>query len=212
MEIRTVIFLIGIIILLFWILNFEVVKSKIDDRKYKVVRQNNLDNPQYAADLLAKINRNMLEVIRTLRDKYIRKKSNFPTTTNYRYKNISDDEMTGFITRLLKNYDPDVIRENRPLTTDNTSFVQGKGQDVAFCLRKNINGDYHDDFNLFQFVSMHELTHIGTAGYGHGEEFWKFFRFVLIEATESGLYEPFDYSKKPINYCGLEITHNPYFD
>jgi len=206
METITVIFLVAIIILLFWILNFEVVKSKIDDRKYKIIRQNNLDNPQYAADLLAKINRNMLEVIRVLRDKYIRGSS------ERNYPNISDDEMTGFITRLLKNYDPDVIRENRPLTTDNTSFVQGKGRDVAFCLRKNMNGDYHDDFNLFQFVSMHELTHIGTEGYGHGDEFWKFFRFVLIEAANSGLYEPFDYSKKPINYCGLEITHNPYFD
>lgn len=195
-----------LIILYFWYYQVDIIRSSVDDRKYKVIRQNNLDNPKYAADLLAKINKNLIDTIRVLRDRYIRNRSGRNSC------NIPEDEMTGFITRLLKNYDPDVIRENRPLTTNNTSFVQSKGQDVAFCLRKNMNGDYHDDFNLLQFVSLHELTHIGTAGFGHGDEFWKFFKFVLVEATDAGLYTPKDYSKSPIVYCGLKIDHNPYFD
>lgn len=200
-----------LIIIYFWYYQVDIVRSSVDDRKYKVIRQNNLDNPEYAADLLAKINRNLIETIRVLRDKYIRNRVNRRGGSG-NSDEIPEDEMTGFITRLLKNYDPDVVRENRPLTTENTSFVQNKGQDVAFCLRKNMNGDYHDDFNLLQFVSLHELTHIGTAGYGHGDEFWKFFKFVLVEATDSGLYVPKDYSKNPISYCGLQIDHNPYFD
>ena len=38
------------------------------------------------------------------------------------------------------------------------------------------------------------------------------FRFLLKEAVNIEIYNPVDYSKHPQQYCGMEITDNPYFD
>lgn len=225
-----------IVIILIWNTTDTAV-SKLDHRSYKIVRQNNLDNPEYAALMLSKINKTILQLIEHLRNKYIWNAGgldNAHTTgadmkqtpfadfsflgmTGSWFDQNADPEVTQFgikqfVIRLMNKYNPDSLRENKPISTSQTSFVNGKGRDVAFCLRKNINGDYHRDFGLIQFVALHELTHIGTSGYGHGDEFWNYFKFVITEAKEAGIHIPVDYSKNPTNYCGLNIDYNPYFD
>ena len=35
---------------------------------------------------------------------------------------------------------------------------------------------------------------------------------LLKNAVKIGIYEPVDYKKKPKNYCGMNITDNPYYD
>ena len=62
------------------------------------------------------------------------------------------------------------------------------------------------------FVALHEISHIATKSIGHKQEFWDNFKFILEEAVEIKIYKPVDYKKKPISYCSLNITDNPYFD
>ena len=59
---------------------------------------------------------------------------------------------------------------------------------------------------------MHELAHIATKSVGHTPEFWKNFKFLLIQAKKIDVYEPIDYKNNPQTYCDMKITDNPYFD
>ena len=61
------------------------------------------------------------------------------------------------------------------------------------------------------FVSIHELAHIGTKDIGHTFKFWENFKFLLECARDIKIYTPENYNEFPINYCGLDITHNPLF-
>ena len=61
-------------------------------------------------------------------------------------------------------------------------------------------------------MAIHELAHIMSVTIGHNDEFWDNFKFLLDNAVNIKLYDPVDYKKNPENYCGLEITDNPYYD
>ena len=47
---------------------------------------------------------------------------------------------------------------------------------------------------------------------GHTEEFWQNYKFLLEVAESINVYNPIDYKKNPIRYCGMNISDNPYFD
>ena len=68
------------------------------------------------------------------------------------------------------------------------------------------------DENTLTFVALHELSHIATKSIGHTTEFWENFKFILKEAVKLGHYEPINYKEKPKEYCGMNITDNPYYD
>lgn len=114
--------------------------------------------------------------------------------------------------RLRNNYDSSALKENFPTDLQYTSYVLNKGEEIAFCLHPQGNENVIHDFNLLQFVVLHELAHLATSDHGHSVSFWKTFKFLLQEAARSGLYSPVDYSKKPVVYCGVRVAYNPYFD
>ena len=62
------------------------------------------------------------------------------------------------------------------------------------------------------FVAIHELAHVASEKIGHSNEFWSNFKFLLVNAKEIGIYDPVDYKKKQVNYCGMQISDSPYFD
>ena len=62
------------------------------------------------------------------------------------------------------------------------------------------------------FVAIHELAHIASETVGHNDEFWNNFKFLLDNAVEIKIYSPVDYKKNNIEYCGMKITDNPYYD
>lgn len=68
------------------------------------------------------------------------------------------------------------------------------------------------DINTLTFVAIHELAHLMTESIGHKQEFWKNFKFLIGEAKSVSIYDPVDYKKKPMEYCGMSITDNPYYD
>jgi hypothetical protein len=116
------------------------------------------------------------------------------------------------VKRMVKKFNPQKIKETLP-TSEYTAYSENKGEKLAFCLdkKKNGKGGLIDD-NTLLFVAIHELAHIATKSVGHTDEFWRNFKFLLQEAESMGIYHPEDYKNKPKEYCGMNITDNPYFD
>ena len=110
--------------------------------------------------------------------------------------------------------------KNLKASINNNQILNGlnltinKGEIMAVCLRKkNKEKDFYQ-MDLLLFVLIHELAHIMTISEGHTSEFMQNFKFILKEAASCGLYTPVDYSasNNRVDYCGVMVTHNPYFD
>jgi hypothetical protein len=199
-----IILIIVIITLIFY---FEIYQdkniqvSRVDDRRYKTVKI--FEDQHLAADKLAYINEFIIKLMKYLREKYI-------------YKGRGTPYQQAFVKRLLDGYNPDVIQENNPKGIVNTSYVYNKGEEVAFCLREKKTGQnrIHEN-HILEFVVLHEISHIADLDMSessHKNEFWQIFKFMLMNAKEAGLHDPTDYTRSPMNYCGLEIEYSPYYD
>lgn len=177
--------------------------NPIDGHCYPVVKD--FGNAKEASERLAAINKFCIRVLRHMRQKYIFE-SGSPQSGTPAQRKI-------FVERLLRNYNPDNLVENNPPTTENTSYVDDKGKVFAMCLREKQSGkaNFHSMHEL-EFVALHEMTHLGTQSYEHDAEFWDNFKFLLQETNSSGLHIPADYSANPINYCGLHVDSNPFYD
>lgn len=114
--------------------------------------------------------------------------------------------------QLYKNFNPSKITETLP-TSKLKAYSENKGEKIAFCLNKqNTNNEVLIDENTLTFVALHELSHLMTPSVGHQKEFWDNFKVLLDNAVELKLYDPINYKNSPQNYCGMNITDNPYYD
>jgi hypothetical protein len=165
--------------------------SVVDGRKYSVKKH--FHDHHKASNILARLNAINKKIISHMKDKY---------------ENTPKEDAVEF---LSNNYNGDVLSEHTPATTINTSYVLNKGDLIKLCLRDPTTNELHD-FNTLVFVNLHELSHLLDRNYGHNESFWRGFKTILEEATELGLYTPVDYQKKPVKYCGITITSNPFYD
>ena len=168
--------------------NLTCHKSDLDNKHYCVRHRKDIDA---AVNLLATINNKNKKLI-----SYVKKK--YPEQEN--------------VKRLVERYNPRKLVEINPLS-EHTAYSENKGEKLAFCLtrQKSINSN-KIDVNTLTFVAIHELAHISSKTIGHNEEFWNNFKFLLDNAVEIGIYEPVYYKNKPIEYCGMEINDNPYYD
>lgn len=174
--------------------------TRIDGRCYQVTSNAGFQNLDEAADMLAKINKFLLEFMRHLRKKYLWGKE-------------GTAEQRATVYRIFMNYSPDMLGENNPKDTTNTSYLLGKNREMRFCLREKKSGkNMLHNIEDIKFVALHELSHAGDKETGHGPSFWAVFKFLLIEAKQTNTYVPKDYSQTSMNYCGLDVHHNPYFD
>jgi hypothetical protein len=175
----------------------QTLTSGINGETYKVAR--GFNDPQVAADKLSELHEFMIEFLRYLRKKFIIDGRG----------TLAEQQFVG---RVLNRYYPGTLYENNPTNGEDTSFVINKGDKFAVCLREKgpNSGDIHED-NTLHFVVLHEMSHLGTTTIGHNTEFWTWFSFMLRQAKDSGMYVPRDYSKQPEQYCGMNITSNPYF-
>lgn len=166
------------------------ILSSTDGQRY-CVRARNDKKSQEAVDLLANVAHRCTRLVQHC-------KQTFPK-----------DEA---VQRLARNFHPEVICETLP-TSELTAYSENKGEKIAFCLTKQKHrGKKWIDPNTLMFVAIHELAHVMSAGEGHQQEFWKNFKFLLIQAKEIGVYIPEDYKEQPKQYCGMQITDNPYYD
>ena len=170
------------------VFNLKCVISDVDGNKYCVRNRENIDE---ASDLLASTVIKCKKLVEYLKKKY------------------PENDITK---RLVKGFNPKKIKETLP-TSEHTAYSENKGEKIAFCLDKNKNGKGGlIDLNTLMFVAIHELAHVASESIGHTDEFWRNFKFLLQEAEKINIYVPEDYKKEPKEYCGMDITDNPYFD
>ena len=162
-------------------------KSLLDGNKYCVRDDNNIKE---SVDMLARLTINCKHLVSHLKQKY----------------GDSDER----VNRLVNGFRPNKVYEILP-TSKFTAYSENKGQKLAFCLNKTKKGDDPIDLNTLTFVAIHELAHIVTKSRGHTEEFWRNMQFLVKESEACGIYKVIDYSKTPQNYCGMDITSNPYY-
>ena len=167
--------------------NLKCIISDVDGNKYCVRESPKLE---LVADLLAKVTGKLKKLVKFASKKY-------PEREN--------------IKRLVKRFNPKKISETLP-TSKLTAYSEDKGKKIAFCTTTTKNGDELIDENTLTFVGIHELGHVCSKTIGHNDEFWSNFKFLLEIAVENGIYHPIDYKKKPQEYCGMDITDNPYYD
>lgn len=177
--------------------NTKEFKVNEDPIKYYV--QDNFKDADKAAKMMSLINTNILKLLKHLKQK--------KETGQF------DDNpyVKGVVNRILTNWNPEVLFESPPSVEGTTSYTIAKGEKTVFCLRDKVNERLHQLDDML-FVALHELSHMGDLKWGHNKSFWEIFKFVLIQAKESGIYEPIDYVKNPVVYCGLTVNYNPYFD
>lgn len=209
-----------LLILLFIYCNvyYGNVTSTIDNEKYSVLKYYN--DSDKAADLIARVNARVFKFLRYLKLKY-RVNISDDGSINTLRKEVGDSpglhmpvknpQTTSIVGRVLRNYNPEVIIENDPRLSTETSYTINKGNKLIVCLRNKVNYKLHDEEIVF-FVILHEIAHMGNIGWAHDVDFWIVFKFLLYEAVGCGIYHPVDYSKANIVYCGLNVNYNPLYD
>lgn len=129
-----------------------------------------------------------------------------------RYSTTSDSPVgvVAAVDFLSANYKPENIRENDPRFSAETSYTINKGTRMYICLRDRKHPERLMDDDIVFFAHLHELSHITNhLGWGHKDDFWATFAFILREAQIAGVYTPVDYSKYPKDFCGLRVNYNP---
>lgn len=169
------------------VFQLKCIVSTKDGNKYCVRDKENLEK---SADMLADMTIKLRKLVKHMAQKY------------------PDEER---VKRLVKGFNPKKVMETLP-TSEYTAYSENKGEKLAFCLTKKKNEGNMIEPNTLTFVSIHEVAHIMTKSVGHDKEFWDNFKFLLENAKEIGIYSPVDYSKNPTEYCGMDITDNPYYD
>ena len=88
---------------------------------------------------------------------------------------------------------------------DGAAYTKGKGHIYICCITKGKLNDENDTF----FVCLHELAHVMSNSYGHGEEFKTNFNFIVKLAVKLGLWKDPKYEEKSVDYCGVQVTTSP---
>ena len=164
----------------------EFVKSSMDGKEYLV---RSLPDKKEAANLLAQIIDRFQKLLKHLE------------------LTQSTDERT---VRVIKNLNVDAISEGSE-NSSYTSYSVNKGEKVVFCLRSRDKNNKLMDINTMMFVALHELAHISSKTVGHDTAFWTNFKWLLENAIQIGIYEKQDFKKKPVEYCGIQITDSPLY-
>lgn len=162
------------------------IKSNIDNRYYLVRNVNETYNQQ-ASDTLAILNLNNQKLIEHL-------------------KGSDNGEYQTNVDLLIYRYNPETLMEN--ILQHDTSFTINKGEKVEFCLDSRKGDNKIHDINTLIFVNLHELAHTASITNGHNTEFKRNFAYLLKKAIEIGIYKYIDYSKKSVEYCGMEIKNS----
>lgn len=104
------------------------------------------------------------------------------------------DEIKRRLSVLNPKYGLIPIRQASSSYTDNKSIIY-----ICLSHKNNLNKVY--DINILMNVALHELAHVISIKYGHGQEWKDNFDKLLDQATDAGIYDPT--VKVPDNYCGM---------
>jgi hypothetical protein len=151
------------------------------------------------ANMMSRLNNFVIDLLKVMKRQYM----NVDKLGTAEYK-LTDN--------LLSRYDENVLEENvKPADKTLTSYVLNKGDSIKICLHDADTGKMHDE-NLLKFVILHELSHLAVDDYGHEQDFWKAFKFIITDAVRYLGYIPDNYANHNVNYCGISVKHNPFYD
>jgi predicted metal-dependent hydrolase len=166
--------------------NLVECTSTLDGRAYRV---QDLPDKQDAANRLSEIRTGLEKILH-----------------EYRQPEYFHDEPTQLLVQRLKI---DHLMEN-DVASQYTSYSENKGERIVLCLRDKTAAPYQlVDVNTIMFVTLHEMAHLMTVSSGHTQEFWTNFRRLLQDAMKAGVYTQVNYSRSPVEYCGMMITDSP---
>ena len=191
-----------------------LVKSTLDGDSYFV---RNLPDKVDAANRLSYIRSKLTQLVEILKQ---------DTPENLYEKYIKGDKMetqmsvtefTRCLKQLIRKYKnkSETFSESTP-DAKYTSYAVNKGEQLVFCLRikkKDLNLNEHNKLvpkNTILFVALHELSHLMTETFGHDDDFWRNFRFILKVAIDKNIYKRVDFNTNPQPYCSMEINDTPY--
>ena len=186
---QELILVILIILIIFYILNNDTrVNVEAYKQVYKVRPLKKDDDPtllQKKANFLKEINDKSQLLVENMKN------------NKYPSKEISN--------RLYDRFKNTIINETPPNETG-AAYTINKGP-INICILKKDN-TFHDLNDAF-FVILHELAHVMSLSYGHGEEFQENFDYIVKYAIKLNLWIDKEYEKNSTNYCGVEITSSP---
>lgn len=86
------------------------------------------------------------------------------------------------------------IREGESSYTENKSIIY-------LCLKDPKTGELYS-LNTLIYVTLHEIAHMISKNYGHGDEWKRNFKRLTDEAIRKRLYDP----SRPVpdDYCGMK--------
>jgi len=100
------------------------------------------------------------------------------------------------------------LSEVNSMTTLDAAYSMNKSE-ISLCIRDG-EGNLQDD-ETAMFVLLHELGHLSVDNYGHTDEFWDAFRFILKIAIEDAkVYQDQNFENFPVQYCDHKIRSSPY--
>lgn len=157
-----------------------------DGKKYKIYKTDNNEINNKKAEMLMNINNVAHEIVNHMYKNELPTKKIADTTKN-RFKNTTIVEI---------------------LESEGAAHTIGKTR-MTICL---ITKGKFNDMNDCIFVILHELAHVMSDSYGHGEEFKQNFNFIIKLAVKLGLWKDSEYEKNNVNYCGVKVTTSPCTD
>ncbi len=201
-----------VILVLLFLLGTRTESVHGGDREWNVV--GGYHNKADAARLLQRTHDRTIRFLRYLRDKYhVDETDDVIAQEGLAHKAITASARHRAVNALVDNYNPDMIFENNPMTSAETSYTISKGVSMHICLRNRDQPTILSDENLLFFTHLHEMSHIADyQSWGHELSFWRVFKFILHEAALGGFYTPVDYAKHPAVFCGLKIDYQPLYD
>lgn len=140
-----------------------------------------------------KVAANYLATIRTKMDNLV---------DYMREKELPDKEISE---RLYKRWKKCILRETSNNETA-VAYTLNKGDEMRICIR---SPEKFEDINTSIFVILHELAHLMSVSFDHTPEFKENFYYIVHLASRLGYYDPQDFTKDPVKYCGIEINTTP---
>lgn len=182
-----ILILLIISVLVIYILNVDtrISVEAFNKKKYKVKNDNTKIN-KIKADFLARI------------DIKIRKLIEYMNNNNLPSKEIAN--------RLKSRYNK--LGETINGEKDGAAYAQNKGEIFICLVTKGKLNDENDTF----FVCLHELAHLMSNSYGHGEEFKTNFNYIVKLAVKLNFWKDPRYEEKSVDYCGVQVTNSPCSD
>ena len=153
-------------------------------KKYKI-KNDNKELNKIKVDFLAKIDIKARKIIKHMKDNHLPTKK-IALRTHNRFKDSR-------------------IGETPQGEKSGAAFTINKGDIYICCITK---GKFNDENDTF-FVCLHELAHVMSNSYGHGEEFKINFNFIVKLAVKLGLWKDPKYEEKSVDYCGVQVTNSP---